>query len=139
MKRSNSETFQAPSTPSSQSDMDSSAPTAVAALNTQLQGPPAKKLKGVPRKPIVFETPGQVADTRVKIFDQEFHVSSTALKMYTMYFQKFMDPSNGIVNKTISSRFKYNWFTKIEEDGQWVISSAPEVVLDASLAQIIVC
>jgi hypothetical protein len=109
------------------SSINSPVSSALSPPEDQVEEPPIKKMKTTYQQPIIFGIPGEAVDTSIKVFDQEFQVSSMALKMHTMYFQKFLEPSNGAGNKCLTRRFKYNWYTKIEEDGQWVISSAPEV------------
>ncbi|KAH7403259.1 hypothetical protein BKA64DRAFT_641261 [Cadophora sp. MPI-SDFR-AT-0126] len=43
------------------------------------------------RKPIMFTTPGFQPDVRLVVFDQELHVHSILLKLYSAYFRKFLD------------------------------------------------
>ncbi|EPE24547.1 hypothetical protein GLAREA_08399 [Glarea lozoyensis ATCC 20868] len=123
MKRSSSETSSSLSSPP---QVDSSTSLTVTSHDDQLQEPSAKKTKIVKQSPIMFISPGQAVDTSIIVFNQEFRVSSVGLKANTMYFQKFLDPSNGSTNKKYSSKFKYQWYTKVEADGGWCISSAPE-------------
>jgi hypothetical protein len=130
VKRSSSAASPAPSQLSA--SRVSSPLSSAATPDDQLKEPPTKKMKPTYKDPIVFGIPGEGVDTSITVFEQVYHVSSMALKMHTMYFQKFLDPSNGAGNKFLSGRFKYNWFTKVEEDGFWVISSAPEVTSKAS-------
>jgi hypothetical protein len=130
MKRSSSEISSMLSSPP---QVGSSNSSTVASHDDQLQEPSAKKTKIEKQIPIIFESPGQAVDTSIIVFNQEFQVSSVRLKANTMYFQKFLDPSNGSTNKNCSSKFKYQWYTKVENDGWWCISSAPEVCMKAIL------
>ncbi|CAG8971159.1 hypothetical protein HYALB_00010134 [Hymenoscyphus albidus] len=77
--------------------------------------------------PIVFTSPGSRAtDTRIIVFNQEFHVSSDALRIMSVYFKKFLDPINQPFRKPASESFRYEWFTKIDDDGSWGLSSDPK-------------
>ena len=127
MKRSSSDPSPSDSTLSSPSS------TMLDAINAEAQlGEPApKKVKIEKKKPIVFKSAEETVDTSIIIFKQEFQVSSTTLKVHAAYFKRFMDPAHGVNNKVISSRFKYQWFTKVEDDGHWVISSDQKVLMGA--------
>lgn len=94
--------------------------------------PPNKKQKTagpVAPPPIVFQSPGIQPDVRLKVFNTEFHVHSTILKLYSAFFRKFLDsPDKAQVtaepaNLSISTRmpiaptrFKYEWVTKMDDD-----------------------
>lgn len=58
------------------------------------QAPPAKKQKmnEDSKPPIVFESPGLKADLYLKVFNQEFHVTSAVLKLYSGFFRTFLEP-----------------------------------------------
>jgi hypothetical protein len=59
--------------------------------------PSAKKQKTsdthtvTPMAPIIFKASDLKHDMQLKVFDQEFHVHSTMLKLHSAYFRKFLD------------------------------------------------
>jgi hypothetical protein len=57
--------------------------------------PPAKKAKKEPKKPFIFKGPSLLRDIYFKVFDQEFHVNSSTLKLQSGFFRAFLDPSGG--------------------------------------------
>lgn len=67
--------------------------------------PPAKKQKlDDTNSPIVFSQPGLKPDTRLTVFDQEFHVHSIILKLKSAFFRKFLDsPDKALTNETIAN------------------------------------
>lgn len=75
-------------------------------------------------KPVVFKARGVEIDTRLKVFDTVFHVSSTILKMHSQYFFKFLDSADKVIG-TGHGDFKYDWVTKIVDDGKdWQLVAA---------------
>lgn len=68
----------------------------------------------------VFDWPGMQPDARLQVFGVDFHVHSTMLRIHSAFFRKFLDsidkqpPAPGAL-------FKYDYITKIEEDGTWVL------------------
>ncbi|KUJ22224.1 uncharacterized protein LY89DRAFT_574625 [Mollisia scopiformis] len=115
--------------------------------------PPAKKQKTDDIKsPIVFPCPGQKPDVRLIVFDQEFHINSTLLKLNSAFFRKFLDSTNKTVvaidptssSSTLTrpetsqigfgsvSTFEYEWVTKIDEGGEkWFLTIAFEKLMCA--------
>lgn len=87
--------------------------------------PPTKRAKTEElQKPIIFTTPGAVPDVYMKVFSKEFHVQSFTLKANSAFFRKFLDPSNAeYIAPGAPLQFRYEWFTKVEPDGDWVLSS----------------
>ncbi|TVY89681.1 hypothetical protein LAWI1_G003076 [Lachnellula willkommii] len=80
--------------------------------------------------PIIFTRPGLVPDVSLQVFHQPFHVHSAALKLNSVFFCKFLDSPDKLASSGNSaSLFKYDWVTKIDEDGTWqlVSSSAPKL------------
>ena len=67
-------------------------------------------------------------DTRLEVFGTIFHVSSAVLKMHSQYFFKFLDPADKVVG-TDQGGFKYDWVTKIVDDGKdWqLVAAGPNV------------
>jgi hypothetical protein len=80
--------------------------------------PPAKKQKVAKVKaPVVFKQAGLGSpDTCLVVFEQEFHVHSTILKLYSAFFRKFLD-SPDKAHATSTKNFKYFWVTEVENDG----------------------
>ncbi|KAF4631282.1 hypothetical protein G7Y89_g6853 [Cudoniella acicularis] len=66
--------------------------------------------------PITITTPGVKPDTRLMAFDQEFLVSSAALKMHYVFFRKFLDSPDKADKPTSFGSMKYSWITKLDED-----------------------
>lgn len=65
----------------------------------------------------MFVTGGAKPDVRIFVFDQEFHVSSGALKLHSAFFRKFLEPSGGIQpSSSAPSVFKSDWYTQIDTD-----------------------
>ncbi|TVY46253.1 hypothetical protein LOCC1_G004348 [Lachnellula occidentalis] len=80
--------------------------------------------------PIIFTRPGLVPDVCLKVFHQPFHLHSAALKLKSVFFCKFLDSPDKLASSGHSAAlFKYDWVTKIDEDGTWqlVCSSAPKL------------
>ncbi|KAG9233547.1 hypothetical protein BJ875DRAFT_442136 [Amylocarpus encephaloides] len=88
--------------------------------------PTSKKRKMTPLMPIVFTSPGKKADTRMMVFNQEFQVYSEGIKMNSMFFQKFFGHQNQATSTSVFKDWKYEWFTMIEEDGGWCLTSDPK-------------
>jgi hypothetical protein len=89
--------------------------------------PPAKKAKtsNDGPKPVVFTTRGLTADVRLGVFNAEFHVHSVVLKMHSAFFFKFLDSPDKASPATVAPGvFKYEWVTKIDEDGSWSLVDA---------------
>jgi len=84
------------------------------------------------RSPIVFTLAGTQPDTRLKVFDDvEFRVHSVLLKAHSAFFGRFLDSPDKASDMDLSSAspvsgFKYEWVTKIDEDGAgWNLIAAP--------------
>ncbi|CAG8959312.1 hypothetical protein HYFRA_00013082 [Hymenoscyphus fraxineus] len=90
--------------------------------------PPATKKVKVSH-PIVLGTVSGVPtspDMKIDVFEAEFHVHSHALKLYSAYFQKFLDPPNKPPRpEAPCGAFKYNWVTVVDEGGSsWYLSDS---------------
>ncbi|PVH87081.1 hypothetical protein DL98DRAFT_581811 [Cadophora sp. DSE1049] len=86
-------------------------------------------------KPIVFNARGLEVVTRLIVFDTVFHVSSTILKMHSQYFYKFLDSTDKAAG-TGHGGFKYDWVTKIVDDGKdWQLVCAGPNTGDLNLVQ----
>ncbi|KAK0115488.1 hypothetical protein ONS96_013943 [Cadophora gregata f. sp. sojae] len=68
-------------------------------------------------EPTVFRARGMEIDTHLTVFSKVFHVSSAILKMHSQYFFKFLDSADKIAVES-SDGFKYDWVTKIVDDGK---------------------
>jgi hypothetical protein len=89
--------------------------------------PPAKKAKTSKNNdkttmpsPIIFKARGLNADVRLRAFEIDFHVHSVILKIHSAFFFKFLDSADktaALTNPTPADGFKYEWVTKIDEDG----------------------
>ncbi|TVY41344.1 hypothetical protein LOCC1_G005649 [Lachnellula occidentalis] len=84
-----------------------------------------------PPTPIVFQSPGLQPDVRLMVFDQEFHVHSVILKLYSAFFRKFLDSPDKVAAVEAAStgtlrpaqwsaptKFKYEWFTQLDQDAE---------------------
>ncbi|KAE8450707.1 hypothetical protein EG329_006052 [Mollisiaceae sp. DMI_Dod_QoI] len=84
--------------------------------------PQAKKQK-TNNAPIVFTLRKAKPDVRFFVFDQEYHVYSAVLKVGSEFFQKYLEPSGGIAPTSTSPLFRSDWYTDVEDDGSWHLSS----------------
>jgi len=67
-------------------------------------------------------------DVRLRVFDVEFHVHSTILKLHSAFFFKFLDSADKRPADTVApGSFKYEWITKIDEDGSWSLVDARSI------------
>ncbi|RDW69603.1 hypothetical protein BP6252_08623 [Coleophoma cylindrospora] len=85
--------------------------------------------------PQVFRSPGLVCDTRLTVCDQEFHVHSVILKLYSNYFRKFLDcPERHppAVAQT-GSAFKYDYIAVVDEDNIWGLEPVASAQADKLL------
>jgi hypothetical protein len=105
-------------------------------ITTVKMAPPAKKQKTKNSKPIIFKSPGTTPDLYFKVFSQEFHVNSMALKLNSEFFRTFLDPSGGKLPKSSSPLFTSEWFTKVDGKGSWELSSDHAVSIILSMTVI---
>jgi hypothetical protein len=71
--------------------------------------------------PIIFKARVN-ADVHLRAFDTDFHVHSVILKIHSAFFSKFLDSADKtatLTNPTPVGCFKYEWVTKVDEDGTW--------------------
>lgn len=67
----------------------------------------------------VFSIPGHTPDTRFMLFNEtEIHVHSVILKLHSAFFRKFLDSPDKKPAEA-SAKFRYEWVSEIEEDGDW--------------------
>jgi hypothetical protein len=85
------------------------------------------------REVIKFTSPGLKADVRLRVLDTDLHVHSVILKLYSIFFRKFLDSPDKEGSFPGSAEFKYEWVTKIDEDGSWHLVSAHSQVKLLSL------
>ncbi|KAG4436033.1 hypothetical protein IFR05_008465 [Cadophora sp. M221] len=76
--------------------------------------------------PIIFTTPRHKPDIRMFVFDQDFHVYSGLLKVHAAFFETMLEPSGGIIPTSTSPLFKSDWYTTLDKDLGWVLSSDPK-------------
>ena len=81
-------------------------------------------------KPIIFTLPGRVVDTRLQVFDKEFHVHSAILTLYSAFFRKFLDSAD----KTVATglQFQYDYKTCLDADGTWGLEASSKVSIRCS-------
>lgn len=82
-------------------------------------------------QPIIFTLRGIKPDTRLVVFSKTFHVHSQKLKECSAFFFKFMDSPDKATAAT-KGLFKYEWVTKIDEDGCWVLGSVVDTQVSES-------
>jgi hypothetical protein len=70
---------------------------------------------------VTFNVRGQAKeDVRLRVFRTEYHVHSWILKMHSAFFFKFLDsPDKDHSRPTPAGGFKYEWITKVDDDGTW--------------------
>ncbi|KAA8564724.1 hypothetical protein MFRU_013g02350 [Monilinia fructicola] len=71
-----------------------------------------------PKIPIMFKNPGHVADVRITVFGQEYHVHSVILRLYSNYFRRFLDAPNRKA-PAIYAPFAYEYAAIMDDDGEW--------------------
>jgi len=92
--------------------------------------PPAKNVKMSNDEPksVIFTARGLNSDVRLCAFETEFHVHSMVLKMHSAFFFKFLDSPDKTPPETVApGAFKYEWATKIDEDGSWSLVDARSI------------
>ncbi|KAH8679759.1 hypothetical protein BGZ60DRAFT_428066 [Tricladium varicosporioides] len=86
--------------------------------------------------PVIFTNPGFKADLRLNIFNHEFHVASIVLKLNSAFFRRFLDPLNEEDRTPASMLFQYEWYTKIDDDGNgWTLTRKMPEGEDAGLSK----
>lgn len=78
-------------------------------------------------EPIIFTIRKLKPDVRFFVFDTEYHVYSGALKLHSEFFERFLEPSGGIAPSSTSLDFKSDWYTDIDDDGSWHLTSDSHV------------
>ncbi|KAH6711303.1 hypothetical protein BKA61DRAFT_577762 [Leptodontidium sp. MPI-SDFR-AT-0119] len=72
--------------------------------------------------PILFKIEGMEPDTQLQVFDQTFLVHSSALKLHSTYFRKFLDSPDKPT--TFTGKYRYSWVTKLDGNGpEWSLVS----------------
>ncbi len=66
-------------------------------------------------EPIVFVSPGGTPDTSLTVFGQEFHAESVVLRLHSGFFRTFLTAKA----ETSTSKFKYEYVSKVDKDGTW--------------------
>lgn len=71
-------------------------------------------------KPIIFTARGFETDGRLHVLDKAvFHVHPVILKLNSAFFFKFLDSPDKENAAPASGGLKYEWITKVDEDGTW--------------------
>ncbi|CAG8955890.1 hypothetical protein HYFRA_00008740 [Hymenoscyphus fraxineus] len=77
--------------------------------------------------PKVYRLPGGLKpDVRLLVFDQEYHVHSTILKLHSNYFRRFLD-SPDKTGEPASANFQYEYATVVDDDGTWALEPANKI------------
>lgn len=72
--------------------------------------------------PILFKIEGMEPDTQLQVFHQTFLVHSSALKLHSTYFRKFLDSPDKPT--TFTGKYWYSWVTKLDGNGpEWSLVS----------------
>jgi hypothetical protein len=76
---------------------------------------------------VILKARGLEPDTKLSVFDTEFLVSSTILKLHSHYFFTFLDSADK--PPSAGGTFKYHWITKVDGDGKgWqLVCKTPKV------------
>jgi len=90
----------------------------------------------LPKSPVVFKSPNLQPDVRIKVFDAEFHVHSTILKLHSNFFRKFLDGPDKLFPPA-SSTFPYDYISYIEDDGDWGLARAHLVGPEENLSSLL--
>lgn len=63
------------------------------------------------------------------VFDQEFHVSSGALKLHSAFFRKSLESSDGVQPSSDSPFFTSDWYTEVDEynNPKWRLTADKKV------------
>jgi hypothetical protein len=79
--------------------------------------------------PAIFKARGLKPDVCLEVFGTDFHVHSTILKLYSHFFFTFFDSADKSGGSTGSGCFKYEWVTKVVDDGKdWqLVCKGPNV------------
>lgn len=56
-------------------------------------------------------------DVRITVFNKVFHVHSQKLQEYIPYFRTFLTSADKAGQPLPTSGFKYDWITKVDDDG----------------------
>jgi hypothetical protein len=77
--------------------------------------------------PIVFSLHDIKPDVYLQVFEQAFHVHSLVLKSQSEFFYKYLDSPDKVPLGPLAE-FKYQWVTKVDEDGTWSLVAENEQV-----------
>lgn len=85
------------------------------------------KIGAKPESPFAFRTTGNLEhDMRINVFGQEFLVHSCLMKAHSAFFAKFLDSSDKAGKAAGSGRYRYEWLTKVDDDGKdWYLIADP--------------
>jgi hypothetical protein len=81
----------------------------------------------LPEQSKIFKLPGLSVDTKITVFEREFHVHSLILKLGSGYFRAFLD-SPDKSPATSSGAFRYEYGTVVDADGMgWGLEAVSKV------------
>lgn len=76
-------------------------------------------------KPTVFFARGLTPDVRLHVLDRAvLHVHSVVLKLQSNFFLKFLDSPDKTTAVSVPGGLKYEWVTKVDDDGTWSLVAA---------------
>lgn len=75
----------------------------------------------------IFAAPGLKPDVFLNVLEEEYHVHSAILKLYSNYFRKTLNGPNK--QKGSSTGFKYRCTSVVAENRAWELESAAKVSL----------
>lgn len=81
-----------------------------------------------PQEAIKFVARGSELDTCLKVFDTEFHVHSTILKMHSASFHRLLDSADKIGKPKAQLSFKHSYITEVDEVGWYLVADCTEDV-----------
>ena len=73
----------------------------------------------VTSSPVIYASPSFGSpDACITVFNKGFHVHSQILQEYIPFFRKFLTSADKAGQPLPASGFKYDWITKVDEDGK---------------------
>jgi len=88
-------------------------------------------IQPVAKPPIVFKLPGMKPEICLNVLGQEYYADSILLKVRSGFFRTFLDSADKETSVVLATeakstrKFRYEWVTKVDEDGSWQLISAP--------------
>ena len=83
--------------------------------------------KSASTKPVVFDLPGYKVDTALQVFETNFQLHSTILRIHSRFFRTFLDSADKTPAPT-NSTFQYEYDTVVDADGKtWGLETIQKV------------